>query len=621
MKKNFNFILIIILTLSLYTASTLIADDGSWIETNIFPTLFDWGDSANWADGIVADGAGATAYFTNGIIEPHDGNPKGILMGSNPTIENLYATLDNAQPPASSIIVAQGTLTLAGSPVVNVEAAPNFYGFYIGAASAGYGGVLAGTDGFTKTGNGKLYLQGDNTISGTLNHNAGNIWLDWATAAQDLDVIVNSNAILTAAYGTNNVKSITVNSGGKLETYNIPSYIFSPSITIKSNGYLNIANTPGIDIHGNDITVEKGGSVYCEVPQSFTVNNNFTLEGTGHHGGAIEIWNTVAYGTYNGINTLSGDTRVFQHGADGEMTFNGPFTGTNSASLEMIGQAASPTHTKTFYLNAQNTHNGPTTLSTFACRTYYEIGTNDCFPNDQPLKFLIYHWSQDVGLSVNMQKHTQSVPYLNIICGENADSIELSGELGSKLSVVGNVNQSGGIARVNTCELEISGALTVSGTMLGMSNVTLLTGASVGGTGTIDELTIPSGVAVAPGNSIGTLNVVSNLNMEAGSKIDWEVGNPGSADLININGTFTIPSGGMTVNATDIDFPDGTYTIVKTTDGIIGDASNITMSYSTGLAGDIHPTVNGNNLEVTVTPEPATLGLIAIFSLAFLRRK
>ena len=616
MKKKINFLMTAILTIALCTTSALFAADGSWIDTSIFTTgTRDWGDTDNWADGIVADGIGATAYLTNGIIEPHDGNPKGILLNTDPTLEKIYCTLDNAAAPASSIILAGPgmTLTLAGSPVVNVEAAPNFYGLYFGAAWSAYGGTLAGTDGFTKEGTGKLYLQGDHTISGTLNLNAGSIWLDWPNAAPNLDVIVNSNTILTAAYGTNNVKSITVNDGGILETYNVPSKIVSSSIIIKSNGYLRIANTPGVEIMGNDIIVEKSGSVFCDFAQYFTINNNLTLEGNGHHGGAIEIWNTVANGTYNGTNTMSGNTRIFQHGADGSMTFNGPFTGTNSASLEFIGQGADAAHIKTFNLNAQNTHNGPTSLRTFACKTFYEIGTNNCFPSDQTLEFYVHHWSQDVAIFVNMHENTQSVSSLNLICGENQDSIELLGDPGSKLSVTGNVNQSGGIAKINTCELEIGGSLTVNGTMLGMSNVTFLSGASISGTGTVDKLAVPSGVTVAPGNSIGTLNIISNLTMEAGSAIDWEVGDPGSADLININGTFTI-SGGMTINAIDAGLPEGTYTIVQTTDGIIGDASSITMNYSVGLEGDANPTINGNNLEVNVIPEPF---LFIIYYLSF----
>jgi hypothetical protein len=60
---------------------------------------------------------------------------------------------------------------------------------------------------------------------------------------------------------------------------------------------------------------------------------------------------------------------------------------------------------------------------------------------------------------------------------------------------------------------------------------------------------------------------------------------------------------------------------VQTTGGIIGTTNNVTMNYTGGLTGSIHPVIVGNNLEADVVPEPATLGLLAILSLAFLRRK
>ena len=79
----------------------------------------------------------------------------------------------------------------------------------------------------------------------------------------------------------------------------------------------------------------------------------------------------------------------------------------------------------------------------------------------------------------------------------------LNGNPGSKLSVLTNVTQSGGIAKIVGTQFEIAGNLAVNGSMLGMSNVLFLAGSSIGGTGTIDRTTIPSDVIVAPGNSIG----------------------------------------------------------------------------------------------------------------------
>ena len=173
----------------------------------------------------------------------------------------------------------------------------------------------------------------------------------------------------------------------------------------------------------------------------------------------------------------------------------------------------------------------------------------------------------------------------------------------------GDINVQAGELRVNC---DISG-------MAGTINVA--SGAKIGGTGTLGAMTIPTGATIAPGTSIGTLNT-GDITMNAGSSIDWEVGDPVLADLLDITGTFTIPAGGMTVNAINDGTPDGsTYMIVQTTGGVIGNASDITMSYGPGVAGPANPTISGNDLVISIVPEPAIIGLLAILGLAFLRRK
>ncbi len=53
---------------------------------------------------------------------------------------------------------------------------------------------------------------------------------------------------------------------------------------------------------------------------------------------------------------------------------------------------------------------------------------------------------------------------------------------------------------------------------------------------------------------------------------------------------------------------------------IIGDELDITTIYGAGVAGS-DAYILGNDLVADVVPEPATLGLLAILGLAFLRRK
>ena len=150
-------------------------------------------------------------------------------------------------------------------------------------------------------------------------------------------------------------------------------------------------------------------------------------------------------------------------------------------------------------------------------------------------------------------------------------------------------------------------------------SINLASSAAIGGTGTLPAMTIPDGATIAPGESIGTLSSGS-VTMESGSEYDWEVGDPVSADLLDIAGTFSIPAAGMTVNIIKNGSPGGTYTLVQTTAGIIGNPLDITMNYGTGVAGS-DAYVDGTDLVADVVPEPAALGLLILLGLGFLRRK
>ncbi len=117
-----------------------------------------WGDSSNWANGVIADGAGNTADFsllditadrTVTLDSPRTistlrfgdlmGSQNWALVGSNGVALTLAA-------PAS-IVVAQNTATLSVS--------------------------LAGSGGFTKSGPGTLVLAASNSLSGPLNLDRG----------------------------------------------------------------------------------------------------------------------------------------------------------------------------------------------------------------------------------------------------------------------------------------------------------------------------------------------------------------------------------------------------------------------------------------------------------------
>ena len=169
-----------------------------------------------------------------------------------------------------------------------------------------------------------------------------------------------------------------------------------------------------------------------------------------------------------------------------------------------------------------------------------------------------------------------------------------------------------------------NGTLLINGT--GDSKlVVVATGAIIGDIS--GNLTIPAGVTVSPGGSIGTMNVAVNLDMQSGSIYDWEVDAGSSADLINVFDLLDLSGAAVNsitvnVDAIGVVLPEETN-VLFTAVIINGNANTIFMSYAAGNSGPVNPFINGNKIEITniIIPEPGTMALLSLLGLAFLRRK
>lgn len=112
------------------------------------------------------------------------------------------------------------------------------------------------------------------------------------------------------------------------------------------------------------------------------------------------------------------------------------------------------------------------------------------------------------------------------------------------------------------------GTLSMNGSIASAGVLTVNSGGTVGGTGTLSSTVVASGGTLAPGNSIGTISVSGNLTFNSGSTYAVEV-SPSAADRTNVTGTASLAG---TVNAT---FASGTYvgrsyTILSATGGLGG---------------------------------------------------
>ncbi|NQU25037.1 MAG: autotransporter-associated beta strand repeat-containing protein, partial [Candidatus Nealsonbacteria bacterium] len=135
-------------------------------------------------------------------------------------------------------------------------------------------------------------------------------------------------------------------------------------------------------------------------------------------------------------------------------------------------------------------------------------------------------------------------------------------------------------------ELRFNGSVTAS-------NVRAETGAALGGNGTITGNLVITGTSiVAPGNGVGTLNVTGNSVLDNGSIYEWEVGQDGETDVLNITGgtldmdnfvLSILDADGYVASATDM-LPVFTYSGGASVD--MGGFDNTAASFDTSALDD-----------------------------------
>ncbi|UNK79197.1 autotransporter domain-containing protein [Sphingopyxis granuli] len=154
---------------------------------------------------------------------------------------------------------------------------------------------------------------------------------------------------------------------------------------------------------------------------------------------------------------------------------------------------------------------------------------------------------------------------------DRSDSVDFAGSI----SGAGTVRQSGsgttnltgnsrGFAGATIVE---AGTLAVNGSLGG--TIEMLAGGRLQGSGTVGNSIIRG--TIAPGNSIGTLNVTGDISFTAGSIYEVEADATGQADRINATGGATLDGGTVQVLAEAGNYaPRTSYTILTADGGISG---------------------------------------------------
>ncbi|MEE4372226.1 autotransporter domain-containing protein [Pseudomonas alliivorans] len=171
-----------------------------------------------------------------------------------------------------------------------------------------------------------------------------------------------------------------------------------------------------------------------------------------------------------------------------------------------------------------------------------------------------------------------------------------------------------------------AGLLSVNGSLV--SAVQVNTGGTLGGTGQIGGLTARSGGSVAPGNSIGTLQVNGDVVFEPGSTYAVEL-SPTASDRLVATGSATVSGANMTLaldetpvalNASSVQTLEGRqYNVLQAANGVNGQFGSVSSSYAflggrldyaaTGIALNIDRTAAFDS--VAQTPNQAEVATAA----------
>lgn len=278
-----------------------------------------WSLGTNWVGGVPASGAGNTATFSlnNTAL-------RTITLDGSFTIGNLGFNDTGANGDLGWVIAGGPTdvLTLsvlAGTPTITTTSP-------LGQASATISAILAGNQGLTKNGVGRLILTGTNTLTGGVTIAAG---------------------VLRATPLSIPSGNLTLNGGGIFEssgtlTKNLGTG--APDIRFLGNG--------GFSAAGGDLTVSLNGgtTLVWNSTTGFLTNNTLVL-GATLSDSLVELQNGLDF---------NGTSRTIQ--VDGDAVINARISG------NLINSAGSPAgFTKSgagvLELTGINTYNGGTTIS------------------------------------------------------------------------------------------------------------------------------------------------------------------------------------------------------------------------------------------------------------------
>ena len=510
------------------------------------------------------------------------------------------------------------TVTNSGT----LTAGPSSTGIFAGVnntiVNAASGVITLGDDGVG------IFVAGNSTVT-----NAGQITIGDAAGLMAAIVAINDDntvsnlagATITAGLNADGIfvqgNRAIVNNAGTINggAFGNGIDVFGDDALITSGGVINVGDTAaGISTQGERALITHSGTINGGVASAGVayIGSSGTINNSGRILLGDDAFGIVVLGDSNTI-TNSGTITVgagFAFGID----------------VTSFGGSNSIINTGTINVGA-----GATGILLQGTGTVFNSGTINAATGFAAIEFC------GCGIANVLTLGPGSV-INGLVLGTGIDTFQLggTGKDTFNLSLIGAGQQYDGFSTFNKVDSSnwtvigtgaqdwnvLGGTLSVNGTINGL--VTVTAGGTLGGTGTIDNVFVDGGV-LAPGNSIGTLNVTNSLTLSAASSYMVEISGT-SSDLTRVTGVATlggasvvvVPSGAVAKQYTILTAGSvsGTFNPVVTgaspnlSPSLSYDTNNVYLNFALNYGGGLN--VNQQNVANTLSNFFNTTGGIPV---------
>src|SRR6516162_1691622 len=314
---------------------------------------------------------------------------------------------------------------------------------------------------------------------------------------------------------------------------------------------------------------------------SFTNNDNLNFNNASAAGNAAIVNNNGGMVSFNNNSTAANATITTNNGALTQI--NDKSTGGNAQFIANAGGIVDFSNT------AGPANDGNISAGSIAGAGNYFLGSNQLTVGSNNLSTTVNGVISDCGPTG-----------LDCSAGSGATGGGLT-KVGSGTLTLSGANTYTGPTLVNGGILNVTGSL--------VSAVTVNSGGMLTGNGTIGGLDVGSGGAVAPGNSIGTLRVAGDVSFEQGSVYQVKADAAGKSAMISATGAASIDGGTVQVLAQSGTYARQTrYTILTASGGVGGQFTDVTsnLAFLTPLLS-----YDPNNVFLTLIRNDITFASVA----------